>query len=301
MGRCSRRLAWVNGRATEVGYLAELRLDATARGRFALLRDGYRYFAEVERDQPAELYFTSIGADNARARRLLESGVRGLPAYTFLAELSTVVIPVPRRPRCAKLHIEPATSDDVPEMLRLLHEQARRQQLASVWTAQTFLDLSRQGLPLSRFMLARKEGELVACGALWDQRAFRQTAIGGYEGWLRIARPFLNAAARLFGTPRLPAPGVPLSHAFLSPLAIASNAAGLLVEFIAAGLSEAAKYGLEFLTLALATDDPRLPGLRAAFATQTWRSRLYRVDLPGQESGVTLSGPALCCPEVALL
>ena len=60
MGRCTQRECWVNGTARRVGYLGELRLDAAARGRFGILRDGYGFFHELQRDGPAALYFTSI-------------------------------------------------------------------------------------------------------------------------------------------------------------------------------------------------------------------------------------------------
>src|SRR5436190_4236002 len=70
MGRCTRRQCWVNGRARTVGYLAELRLDARARRRFNIVRDGYQFFRQQSGE---ELFFTSIASDNARARRLLES------------------------------------------------------------------------------------------------------------------------------------------------------------------------------------------------------------------------------------
>src|SRR5207248_939899 len=118
-------------------------LVATVRGRFAILRDGYDFFHTLQRDNPADLYFTSIAADNDRARRLLENGARGLPKYSFLAELDTLLVAVrrrvaatpssqavsaaPRRPEtgnllwlspkipaagrrsCIPLHVEPAT------------------------------------------------------------------------------------------------------------------------------------------------------------------------------------------------
>src|SRR5439155_767942 len=119
MGRCTWRECWVDGTARRVGYLAELRLDATARGRFGILRDGYGFFGALQRDDPADLYFTSIAADNDRARRLLESGGRGLPAYDFLAELSTLLIAVPRRAPRTKLRVESATPAHIPDLLRV--------------------------------------------------------------------------------------------------------------------------------------------------------------------------------------
>ncbi len=280
MGRCTERECWVDGRETRVGYLAELRLDAAARGRFGIVRDGYEFFHELQRDDPAAVYFTSIAADNERARRLLESGVRGLPAYAFLAELDTLLVAVPRRPRTARLRVESATPERVPDLLRVLNEHGRRHELAAVWTAENLAALATHGLPLESFLLAFDGDEVVACGALWDQRGFRQTVIHGYSRALAVARPFVNFASRVLGTPRLPRPGAVLAHAFLSPLAFAEGAEAMLPDFIEVFFPLAARAGVEFLTLALPTIDPRLPMLRCRFSTRTWRSRLYRVSWP---------------------
>ncbi len=299
MGRCTRRECWVNGAARRVGYLGELRLDAAARGRFGILRDGYRFFHEQQRDDLADLYFTSIAADNARARRLLENGARGLPRYGFLAELDTVLVAVPRRPRATKLRVESATPERVPDLLRVLN--AQRQQLATTWTAERLRALAAHGLPLERFLLALDGGEVVACGALWDQRAFRQTVIRGYSQALAFARPLVNVARRALGTPRLPPVSSVLAHAFLSPLAFAEGAAALLPTFVEAFFPFARSSGVDFLTLALPSDDARLPALRDRFSTRTWCSRLYRVDWPDRAPVGFRVKEAAFLPEVALL
>lgn len=279
MGRCTERECRVNGASRRVGYLGELRLDETARGRFGILRDGYGFFHDLQRDDPAELYFTSIAADNDRARRLLERGARGLPRYHFLGELDTLLVAVPRRPRSRRLRVEVATPDHVPDMLCVLN--AGCHQLAAVWTAERLHALAAHGLPLHRFLLAFDGGEVVACGALWDQRSFRQSVIRGYSRPLTIARPVVNLASRVLGTPRLPRGGSVLAHAFISPLALASEAEAKLPDFVEAFFPLASQIGAEFLTLALPTLDPRLPALRHRFSTRTYRSRLYRVDWPG--------------------
>ena len=300
MGRCTRRECWVNGAPRRVGYLGELRLDATARGRFGILRDGYRFFRSWQRNDPADLYFTSIAADNDRARRLLESGARGLPGYAFLAELDTLLVAATGRRNHGALRVEAATPERIPGMLEVLNGHAGRHQFATVWTAETLRALAQHGLPLDRFLLALDGGAVVACGALWDQRAYRQTVIRGYSRALGIARPFVNFAGRFLGTPRLPRAGSVLSHAFLSPLAFVSGAESLLADFIEAFFPLAADVGAEFLTLALPATDARLAALKRRFSTRTWRSRLYRVDWPGQAT-MELGGGGVFLPDVALL
>ena len=298
MGRCTQRECWVDGRATPVGYLAELRLDSEARRRFAIVREGYRFFRELQSDT---LHFTSIASDNDRARRLLENGARGMPTYGFLGELVTLLIAVPRRPRLPKLRVEPATTAHIPALLRVLNQHGRRYQFATVWTAERLHSLARHGLPLERFLIAMDGGEIIACGALWDQRCFRQTVIQGYAGALGLGRPWLNVANRILGRPHLPPPGTALAQAFLSPLALRDGAEALLPELVEAFFPLASKLGIEWLTLALPAGDARLSVLRRKFFTRAWPSRLYRVSWSEQSAFEFVSPEKRFLPEVALL
>lgn len=297
MGRCTRRECWVDGHARRVGYLAELRLDATARGRFAILRDGYRFFHEQQCNETVDLFFTSIAADNDRAVSLLERGARGLPTYLFLQEVDTLLVAVPRHPRAPTLRVEVAIRDRIPDLVRMLN--AGRHNLSPVWTAERLQALEHHGLPLSRFLVALDGNEVIACGALWDQREFRQTIIRGYSRPLAIARPVINLASHVLGKPGLPRAGSVLAHAFLSPFALETTAEAALPDFIAAFFPLAARCGVEFVTLALPTTDSRLPALRRRFAARTWRSRLYQVSWPDDLPVELCCGPRL--PEVALL
>ena len=300
-GRCSRRPGWLDGAPAPVGYLAELRLDAAARGRFRVVRDGYRFFAAQRPPGDATFYFTSVAADNFRARRFLERGARGMPTYHFLAELTTLLVAVPRHPRpSTRLQVSAATPDDLPTLQRLLAAHGERHQLAAVWSADTLRALPRHGLPLDHFLVAHADGTPVGCGALWDQRAFRQTVIHGYT--LGGLVPAYNLLAPLFSAPRLPRPGSTLAHGFLSPLALEKPVAGLLPDFVAAFFPLARRAGLDYLTLALPATDGRLSALRRRFATRAYASRLYQVTWPGEEppSAFPVEGHPFL-PDVALL
>lgn len=301
MGRCSQHDCWVNGETQRAGYLAELRLDESARGKLGILREGYQYFHTLQSENPANLYFTSIAADNERARKLLEAGVRGLPTYEFLAELDTLLIAVPRRPKAAKLRLRAATMADMPDLVRVLNESGKQFQFATVWTPEPIASLERNGLPIERFLLATEGDKIVACGALWDQRGFRQTVIRGYAPLLSTLRPLWNMASRVLGKPGLPPPSSVLAHAFLSPLSFASGSERMLPDFVEACFSAASEAGLEFLTLALPTTDGRLAELRRRFSTRTWRSRLYSVAWPDRSSMSISTEGIPFLPDVAFL
>lgn len=299
MGRCTIRDAWLNGRIRRIGYLAELRLDGAAQGRFDILRGGYRFFHELQRANPADVYFTSIAADNSRARRFLERGLPGLPRYEFLGGLTTLLISTKQRRRKAapgRDNLETAVADELAEFL---NTSASRHQLAPTWTPERILGLETNGLAVDAFGVARANGRIIAAGALWDQRPFRQTVIRGYSRPLACARPIVNTLGGMFGFSPLPRVGSVLSHAFLSPLATAPDVAHLLPGLVSAFCQRAAAKDIAYLTLALPSNDPRLAELRRCFRTRTYASRLYRVRWPGDVAFEIDSRPIL--PDVALL
>jgi hypothetical protein len=303
LGRCSRRDCWINGESIRAGYLAELRLAARARGRFTTVRDGYRYFRECENGGAHRVYFTSVAADNTRARRLLERGARGMPAYSFLGELTTLLVVVPRHARPATVRLEPARAHDLPEIVALLNEHGRRYQLATVWNEERVRGLDQHGLPLHRFLLLRDRERVIACGALWDQRSFRQTVIRNYARGLsaiRAIRPLANSVGRFLGIPPLPRPGSALAHAFLSPLAFAQDATDALTDFLSASFPIAAQLGLDFVTLALPSGDARAHAVQRRFSTHAWSSRLCAVTWP-DDFRYAFSGTAAFLPDIALL
>ncbi len=95
--------------------------------------------------------------------------------------------------------------------------QGARSQFSACWRPETLVEFARQGwLRPSDYFAVRDVGTIRACAALSDQSAQRQLVVAGYTPWLRRTRPIINLAARLTGSPRLPAAGKPLRAAYLS-------------------------------------------------------------------------------------
>jgi hypothetical protein len=299
VGNCSIRERSVNGQPRRVGYLGGLRLDARAAGRFDILRRGYEFFRELQVDRPADFYFTSIAADNAPARKFLERGLPGMPAYEFIGEFVTALLPTESR---ASDHTEPeADALDFGELFDCLDKHGRDYQFAPRWSGVELSALQSLNLKADDFQVMRNSGRINACAALWDQRAFKQTVIRGYSPWLALARPAVNFAARILGRTRLPAVGSTLAHAFVSHLAVGQENSDALIALVAKLRMLAAQREIEFLTLGFAANDLRLTLLRHKFNCREYRSRIYVVRWPGLGgSARELDGRCLG-PEVALL
>jgi hypothetical protein len=155
VGSCAFRSRFVNGQPRRVGYLGALRLDAPYAGRFDILRRGYKFFCELQSEQPADFYFTSIATVNVPARKFLERGFPGMPFYELIGEFVTLLIPTG-------------------------HSKA--------------IDANRPANPLSKPNPAYQFAacEAFAREAICDQRPFKQTVIRGYSPWLAVLRPLLN-------------------------------------------------------------------------------------------------------------
>jgi hypothetical protein len=314
MGRCSVRTRFLNGQPCRVGYLGELRLDASVQGRFDILRRGYQFFREVYGHNPPAAWFTSIASDNQRSIRFLERNLAGLPRYEFLDEFVTLLLPVPKREVAASRlgHIAAgsleerglklASADEVKSasLVSLLNLCGEQRQFPVVWTAEHLLELRRFGLPLADVQSVLDGVRPVACAAIWDQRSFRQTIIQGYSRKLSVARPVINLAATALGVAGLPAVGSIFAHAFLSPVAIAPGREESLFPLVECSLALARPRNLDYLTLGCTVGDPILVRLRKRFRCREYRSRLYRVAWPGEKESVVFDGRPLA-PEVGLL
>ncbi len=302
IGTCAVRLRFVNGEARRVGYLGGLRLDADCAGRFDILRQGYACFRELQEAAPADYYFTSIAADNYRARRLLERNRRGLPAYEFIGEFVTLLLSTKSnsafRADSAQTPSRIACADDVPQLATTLNQHNRSYQLAAHWTEAQLRALVPLGLRAEDFFGGGSD-ESSAVTALWDQRGFRQTVIRGYSSGLAFLRPAYNLCARLVGRPQLPAPGTTLSVA-VTPAFTAVQPADAC-KLTAQLQAVANRRGIALLTLGFAPDDPRLNFIRQHFRCREYRSRMYLVRWPGLGGAAAELDGRILSPEVALL
>lgn len=296
VARLSVHRMYRNGTPARIGYLAELRIDPAAAHSARLLREGFARIRGYATSAGVEHCFTSIARDNERARRVLEHGGRlGLPRYVPMADLVTLVARVPRRTR----RPPPATSPDEAELTAFLERHARAYELSLTWDGERWRSLARHGLGPADFSTVRDHNQMVAAGAVWDQRPFRQVLVSGYEGVLRLVRPLIAAVARIGVMPPLPPAGTLLAQGMI--LGAVASEARHWQPLLRALLASAADRGLEWVTLARDARDPELPVLRALLRAREYRTRLYYVRWTGDPGEPDTTPAALVRPEVALL
>lgn len=307
VGRCSIHTLFRNGAPARVGYLSALRLAPGARSSPRLLRDGYRALADAACEAGVDGFFTSIADDNARARRVLENGGRfGLPHYRALAPLVTLVAPVARERRTVEYSkrdtdfvVDLGQELDGHELTAFLRSRAECAQLTIAWDAERWTTLARHGVTPDSFVVVRRNGAIAAAAGIWDQRAFRQTIVDGYDGALRTWRPAVDAWQRLRGLPPLPAPGATLSQGALLAVSVADARAWptLWLQLV----RRARALSLDWLTFSGDARAPEMAMLRRLMRARTYATTLYDVAWRDRPTWRVEWDGRLFAPEAGLL
>jgi len=285
----------VDGRVQSVGYLSMLRGKKQFRSR-GLMARGYRFLRELHDDGRAEFYLTTIAEGNDEAITLLTSGRTGLPRYTFEGTYSTFVIPC-RRPILKEqfapapdLTFRAASKSDVDAIVSFLAAEASSRSYFPNYQPSDFFgpDNAFRNLNVDNVLLAIDgAGDVVGTMALWDQRAFRQTVVKGYQGPLRSLRPVYNVWAQIAGGIRLPKPGQKLNYAYV---AIPVAPERFIFKQLLAQIIESAKsIGLEYVLLGCHESDEHWSLIKSVSA-RSYRTRVYRVRWPDGSSSEALAG-----------
>ena len=271
------RSAYLNGEVRPLGYLSDLRLERRHRGGTLLAR-GYRYLRRLHDAGGAPFYFTVIAEANRHALSLLPSRRAGLPVYRDLGRVCSHAINLgrPRREPIGDWQIRRGTADDAEAIADCLARNHSRRQLAPVVTAEELRTGRWRDLRPDCFYLGIRGGRVVGVAAAWDQSAFKQTVVTRYRGALRLLKPWIDAAAPLLGTGRLPTPGLPLRSFYAGLIAVDHDDLTLLRALLLRMHNDACGSGYRYFLLGLHERDP-LASVYRFFRVTRFSGRLFAV------------------------
>ncbi len=287
----------INGVVARLGYLGGLRVNPQYRHKIRILKGGFASMpALIPKLGNLPFWFTSIASENVLARRVLETGLKGMPIYQAVGEVETLAINT-QQGRLSGL-LQQATHADIPTLVAFFNQQAARYQFSPVLTEQWLLDLSGDnGLRLADFWLLKNGAQLCGCLAIWDQRAFKQTVARGYQFPINVLRGAYNVFAGITGRVRLPAVGEQLAQVFLAFVVVDNLTDSVAV--VREGLARARDKGAEVAVLGLSVANPLTALLKQSLKPSVYRTIIETVIL---SDGVapTLDGRPPQ-PEVAVL
>lgn len=274
---------YLNGEAREVGYMGHLRANLNWPWGMSLARRlarSFKKFRELHADARVPFYLMSVIADNLPARRLLTSGLPGMPHAHAYARMFTYAIsprkPRPEIPLPGGLRLERGTSERIPAMIDCLQRNGARRQFFPQWSRETLFTSERTpNLNPQDFFLAVDGSQVVGCLALWDQTPFKQTVVRGYSGAMARARPWINLLSRFVDFPSLPPTGTRLHYGHASHLAIDQDDPQIFASLLRAIYNETARRGFNYFILGLSDANPLRPVLSKSYLHITYPSQLY--------------------------
>lgn len=287
IGSRSTRLAYINGSVHKLGYLSQLRIDATARGKH-IAPKGYAQIAAWHREDDCPFYVTTVIAKNPIARKVLEAEWEPKPTYKPYGKSSALLLPVRRQRKMRTLSgttIRQATSDDLAEIASCLQRNYAAFQFAPYWTEETLADPEKtRGLEPGDFTIAIQGNKLVGCLATWDQKSFKQTVVRGYGGRWRYLRGLYNLAAPIIGTPHLPPAGSDVPHAYLSHVAVDNSDQDVFKALLTAACNRASRKDYLYVAIGLAEGNPFLEVTKREYRHVEYESIVYLVYFKENES-----------------
>lgn len=293
---------WINGQIEKVGYLNLLRRAPDQQVTRQLLTAAFQALDSTRQHNEAPVDLTAIVADNLAARRLLEKGLPHLPTYRFLCGYQTLWAPT-RVYSPGRFEVRPANKSDIPSIVACLGRNGQRHQFGPAWDEHLLTCPVRcRGLQVEDFLIVQAGGHTVACAAVWDQSAFKQVVVKGYDGVLGRSRPWLNLALAITGRPRLPNPGGEFACAYLSHLAVDGDDPHIATSLLSAASDYARARGIDYLVVGLPDGHPLLGAASRVLRGRSYESRLYLVHRENGKQWIEqFDDRRFSFPEVALL
>lgn len=291
--------AYIDGLPQSVAYLGQLRSLPAYRHKIRYIKQGFETCRAIDQHSNADFSFTSIVSDNHTAKRLLNAGLKTLPEYKPLADISTLAIPV--KPVKPSENVRPASEKDIPSIVAFLNSENSRYQLAPVWHEEDFNSKRTRGLSPNDFLLFYENDQLVGCLAVWDQSSFKQYVIAGYAKKIERWRWLNNLTTKFMGGIHLPAIDEPLHYAFLSHLAVKDDSPEVMQLLMKAALAQARKKEISVLLLGMDTRRSLCTSIKGSFNYLEYKSTVYSVKWDKKRPDHATENNRLFHPEIAIM
>jgi hypothetical protein len=175
----------------------------------------------------------------------------------------------------------------MPAIVDFLRRHGRKRQFFPVYRTEDFEPGSptTPGFQPEDFLVARDTaaaGGLLGVMGLWDQSAYKQTVVRGYDPSLGRVRGLANALAWVAGVRRPPLPGAgsTLASAYASFTCVVDDDPRVFAALLAGAYALAAQRGYGYLLIGLPVHDPLIAVARR-YPHITYHSRLYLADWDG--------------------
>ena len=197
MGMCSINKMLVNGQVENIGYMNGFRRKQNMGGNILQI---YQMFKDYCKEHKVKYTYTTILEDNLHAQKLLTKKRKLMPDYIKIADYTVNIFKSNLKYKSDN-RCENAKESDY-EALKIFIEKESKNQ-----TFFPYIDLNKEffGLNYKNFyVLKNPEGQILACGILWNQTKYKQLIVKHYSLKYKIILHLSNWILKLINFPVLP-------------------------------------------------------------------------------------------------
>jgi hypothetical protein len=281
MGTALLRDGWLDGEATKVGYLGDLRVRFDRSRAFA--RFFGEYFDDLCRRTGCSRFYTSILASNQAALRALtrrRSERSRQPHYELLRPFTTVSVQLTFAPKdTTGLRVESARAEDVPALIALLDADHRTRPFGYRFDLGEFEHRLTHwpGFSLESTLVVKDAGgRITGVASVWNPQPVKRFEVRAYNGSMHWVKRGYDLAATVLRWPKLPDPGREFRYAYLTNVSVLNDDVRVFRSLLEAAYRRLHGSGLHFFSFDLGRDDPFWPALKGLL-TQKLDFALYAV------------------------
>ena len=206
------RKMYINGIPRRVCYVSNMKRLKQFEGYL----DWHKVFKEMCGAVDCDFYFCSLLDDNEEVKRMLHKKRRYMPYAKEICDYKTYIISPKLRIRAdayitGDIQLVRGSGDDEEDIVRFLNDTGSKRDFFPV-----FDRLSQLGdIGAEDFCLLKREGRILAAGALWDRSKIKQYVVKGCHGIYALLR-FFNPILPYLGYIKIPADDEIAPVAFIS-------------------------------------------------------------------------------------
>lgn len=225
------RHLYVNGRPERVAYIFGLRANGAYLKSYPILHKAYGYLYERLKERKISFCLTTILEENAHASDVLLRTRTFMPSYEFLRNYEVYALKTGMKAKNQNgLVFRMAEEKDIGSLVEFLNNEGKKHQFFPVMSEDD-LRQGFHGLTLNDFYIVLQGQHILAAGAVWDQRSYKQYVVYEYKKSMKVLQR-ISEALPVLKLPFLPKEGEMLNFFTLSFWAVKDNQRDVFNYFI---------------------------------------------------------------------
>ena len=300
-GSVCRRTAYLMGEPSEMGHVADVKVDSQFR-RVGLARRIMDEIALGESEGTPAPYVGTAAAGNTATDAMVKRFGEGRTLFRLGEFTSYQLLPLLRYRVASGLEIGRAEPRDECELVEFLDAYHRRYSFAPVFRDGGFTKLLDRspGMELGSYRIARRRGRILASVAVWDESAVKQSRLCRMNARLRWMSRLMRTVGKVLPLPPFPAEGELLRFVYLRHPAFADRAIDALAGLVRSTVNELLSQRLHFALFTCADGDPIAQCIRGITRSSYHYGLLAGSNAPAYESSLSRFRGAVLYDDAAL-